>query len=190
MNQADFVRMQQESEHLIAVNSENEPLFPIEKRKAHQSPGVLHRAITVFLFSPDGKCLVTQRSQTKPLWPLWWDAACSTHQWWPQESALAAAQRRLPFEIGLGAQHIQHLSEQFHYEYHAIYNQEWQENEINFIITGTTRHQPECNSDEVHAYRWLTVKEIDAELANTDHRFAPWFALAWERIKPLLPIQK
>lgn len=182
MSPTPLDRMRSENEQLIAVNSQNEPLNPVEKVAAHQNPGTLHRAITVFLFNPANELLVTQRSAQKPLWPLWWDAACSTHQWWPEETALAAAKRRLPFEIGIDVEQVHNLTEQFHYEYHAVYNDEWAENEINFIVTGVTEMHPKINLEEVADFQWLSRADIEVELAKEDHRFAPWFPLAWNHL--------
>lgn len=175
-------RMRSEDEQLIAVNSQNEPLQAVGKILAHQNPGTLHRAITVFLFNPAGELLITQRSASKPLWPLWWDAACSTHQWWPEESAELAAKRRLPFEIGIDVSQVHNLTEQFHYEYHAVYNENWAENEINYILTGTIETLPKLNLDEVADFRWISRTDLNAELAKPDHQFAPWFPLAWEKL--------
>ncbi len=181
----DLDRMQSENEQLIAVSTENTPLHPIEKLTAHQNPGTLHRAITVFLFNPAGELLITQRSATKPLWPLWWDAACSTHQWWPAESTESASKRRLPFEIGIELSQIHNFTEQFHYEYHAVYDENWAENEINYILTGTTEAFPKINPAEVADFAWVSQKELEAELSEAQHRFAPWFPLAWERLQRL-----
>ncbi|MCD8484383.1 NUDIX domain-containing protein [Candidatus Woesebacteria bacterium] len=192
MDTDSLSRMQQENELLIAVNSDNEPLFPVEKIAAHQKPGQLHRAITLFLFSPTGKILVTQRSAQKPLWPKWWDAAASTHQWWPDEDAVACAQRRLPFELGIDVSLVANWQERFHYEYHVTYDETWSENEINFIVTAQIPNEEALesveaqlknrNTDEVAAYEWLAAEDIARELKYDQHRFAPWFPLAFEKI--------
>ncbi len=193
MDQKHLSRMQQEDELLIAVDTQNQPLHPVEKRAAHQSPGQLHRAITLFLFSPAGEVLVTQRSAQKPLWPLWWDAAASTHQWWPDEDAIVCAQRRLPFELGIDVEMVTNWQERFHYEYHAVYNETWAENEINYIVTGEIPDDQAVekslhtrNRDEVAAYEWLAPAAIAQELQQTEHRFAPWFSIAFEKIQPEL----
>jgi len=167
-------KMSSQKEEVILVNSANEVIGSADKFLAHQGKGMLHRAITVVLFNPQQQVLVTQRSAQKPLWPLWWDTACSTHQW-PGESDVEAAIRRLPFEIGITTTDLQ-ASHQ--YEYHAVYNEEWSENEINHIVVGTVQQDPVLNPDEVAQFAWKSLEEIRAELQNPNHQYAPWFEAA------------
>jgi len=171
--------MQSEDEFVILVNSANEVIGQAGKIGAHQGIGQLHRAITVALFNQAGEVLVTQRSEHKPLWPLWWDLACSTHQW-PGEDSVPAAVRRLPFEIGVTGHN---LTEKFHYEYHAVYNQDWSENEINHIVVGELNQDPDLNPREVANFAWKSLDQIRTELQQPTHRYTPWFELA---LKPWL----
>lgn len=177
----NWQRMQTEREQVVLVDSSDQVIGQINKIEAHQKTGHLHRALTVFLSNPSGQILTTQRSSQKPLWPLWWDAAASTHQW-PGESDQNAAARRLPFEIGLKVP-APKLKLQFTYEYHAVYNQDWSENEINYIFTGVTDQQPQINQAEVKDFAWKSPAEIDKELKNPNHRYAPWFLIAWKRLR-------
>lgn len=177
--------MSGQTEYLIAVDEHNTPLQSVEKYEAHRKPGIRHRAITVFLFHPNGDLLITQRSTQKPLWPLWWDAACSTHQWWPDESAVASAQRRLPFEIGIDPQEVTDLREVLHYEYQATYSMEWAENEINYLVFGTYSGTPNLNTDETVAWEWVSRQQLLQEVQQVGHRFAPWFPLAISELQRL-----
>lgn len=181
----DVEKMTKNEELLIAVDEQDRPLGPVEKYAAHRNPATRHRAITVFLFNSNGDLLVTQRSTKKPLWPQWWDAACSTHQWWPDESAVAAAIRRLPFEIGVDAPQIPDLREVVKYEYEAEYSAEWAEHEINYLVLGTFSGAPELNRDETIAWEWISRTNLEQELQEPNHRFAPWFPLAVEELKKI-----
>ncbi len=171
--------MLKEDEQIMLVNSQDKVLGSIGKKAAHQGIGKLHRAITVFLFNEKGEILLTQRSAKKPLWPLWWDAACSTHQWVDEDDG-SCAQRRIPFELGTGA--VQNLKFIFSYEYHAVYSNEWSENEVNHILTGTLFTDPQPNPDEVADWRWASQHEVLSQLRQPNHHFAPWFPLAMERL--------
>lgn len=175
-------KMQTEQEQLIAVNAQNVPIGPVEKISAHRNPATRHRAITVFLQNDQGEILITQRSNRKPLWPQWWDAACSTHQWWPKESAVEATNRRLPFEIGITAGQITHLQEVLHYQYQAKYSDQWTEHEVNYLVLGNFTGEPTPNQDEVSAWEWVPLAELQQELALNNHRFAPWFPLAVQEL--------
>jgi len=173
----DWHLMETGNEQVILVNSDNKVIGQTDKINAHRGQGKLHRAITVLLKNKAGELLVTQRSSNKPLWPEWWDLACSTHQW-PGESSVEAAIRRLPFEIGVA---VQDLSEELTYEYHAVYNEEWSENEINHLVVGELNQNPQLNPREAIAFAWKTLEQITTELALPDHRYAPWLELALER---------
>lgn len=176
-------KMLQEDEQVMLVNSKDEVVGVTGKIAAHQGHGQLHRAVTVFLMNEKGETLVTQRSARKPLWPLFWDAACSTHQW-PGEDDLTCALRRLPFEIGV--QTAEDLRFVFRYEYHAVYSPEWAENEVNHILLGTYVGELSPNPNEVAAAEWKALSQIKAELQNTRHHYAPWFLQAFEQLSQYL----
>lgn len=176
-------KMVTQDEQVMLVTSADEVIGTAGKIEAHQGSGKLHRAITVFLFDAQGRTLLTQRSAHKPLWPLWWDAASSTHQW-PDEGDVECALRRLPFEIGVTATD---LTFAFKYEYHAVYNTAWAENEVNHIVVGHFDGEPTLNPDEVASYTWKTLEEVRAELSTPDHQYAPWFPFAIEKIDSYVP---
>ncbi len=184
--------MHQENEQLIQINVANEVVGSVGKITAHQGQGVLHRALTAFLFDDAGRILVTKRSTSKPLWPEYWDAACSSHQWYPAETAVEAATRRIPFELGITLDSTAGLEELFSYEYHAVYSLEWSENEINSIVVGTFTGECQLNEKEVAEFEWLTPSEVVAKLNAGPPLFAPWFRLAWdgllERNRIILPL--
>lgn len=172
-------KMLTEDEQIMLVDSADNFLGSIGKKEAHQGKGKLHRAITIFLFNEKGQTLLTQRSAQKPLWPLAWDAACSTHQWVHEED-FDAAMRRLPFEVGYES--VENLRYAFKYEYHAVYSTQWAENEVNHILLAEVAGDPQPNPREVANWRWASIEEIEEELENPDHPFAPWFPLAVEKL--------
>lgn len=176
----DQDKMVSNQEEVILVDHNNQPIGTMDKYEAHRGKGRLHRAITVVLFNQKGELLITKRSDQKPLWPLWFDAACSTHQW-PGESAVDAAARRLPFEIGINIPAGQ-LQQKFIYEYHAVYNDQWSENEINHIVIGQTDDTPKLNPAEAAEFSWQSRAKIATELATPNHRYAPWFEILFERL--------
>lgn len=167
-------------EEVVLVDSNDRQIGVTEKMAAHRGEAKLHRAFTVFLRNNDGLFLTTRRSALKPLWPLFWDAACSSHQR-PEETDVEAVRRRLLEELDATAQQLEYL---FAYEYHIAYSPEWSEYEINHIVLGTLNENPRPHPDEVSEYQWRSVEEIDGILADADQKiFAPWFPLAWIRLK-------
>ncbi|HEY0002315.1 MAG TPA: isopentenyl-diphosphate Delta-isomerase, partial [Actinoplanes sp.] len=68
--------------------------------EAHQAPGLLHRAFSVFLRDPAGRVLLQQRSAIKTRFPLRWANTCCGHPA-PGEEVAVAADRRLSEELGI-----------------------------------------------------------------------------------------
>jgi isopentenyl-diphosphate delta-isomerase len=71
------------------------------KMEAHQK-GMLHRAISVFIFDDSDRLLIQKRTSGKFHSPSLWSNTCCTHPL-PGESTLAAAQRCLREELGIDA---------------------------------------------------------------------------------------
>ncbi len=168
------------TEKIILVDHDDQPIGEIGKIEAHRGQGRLHRAFTIFLRNRTGQWLTTQRAAAKPLWPNWWDGACSSHQQ-PNEADLPAAARRLIDELNLTAQNLEYV---FKYEYHAIYSPQWSENEINHIVVGTFDDNIRPNPSEVSEWRWRSTGEINKALADSNQKiFAPWFPPAWHMLR-------
>src|SRR3954447_26075325 len=71
-----------------------------EKLAAHQPPGQLHRAFSVFLFDARGRLLLQQRALGKYHSPGVWSNTCCGHPY-PGEAPFAAAARRTYEELGV-----------------------------------------------------------------------------------------
>ncbi|MGN6334433.1 isopentenyl-diphosphate Delta-isomerase [Mycobacterium sp.] len=104
-------------EQLILVDSDDREIGFLAKADAHVGRGTLHRAFSVFVFSPAGELLVQQRAKSKPLWPGHWSNTCCSH---PRlgEKMDDAVRRRLQEELGLSAE----LEFLFKFQYQAQYD--------------------------------------------------------------------
>src|ERR1700754_2604379 len=71
-----------------------------EKLAAHQPPGQLHRAFSVFLFDEQGRLLLQQRALGKYHSPGVWSNTCCGHPY-PGEQPFVAAARRTAEELGV-----------------------------------------------------------------------------------------
>src|SRR5262249_54496237 len=83
------------SRRVIRRDEAGNPEGTAEILAAHTSPGLLHLAFSVYLFTPDWRCLLLQqRSPAKLLWPLAWANTCCSH---PREgeTPVEAGRRRL-----------------------------------------------------------------------------------------------
>ena len=85
---------------LELVDEAGNTIGTAEKLSAHQAPGQLHRAFSVFLFDETGRLLLQQRALGKYHSPGVWSNTCCGHPY-PGESPFAAAARRTYEELGL-----------------------------------------------------------------------------------------
>jgi len=162
-------------EYLILVDSNDNQIGSDEKVKCHLPNGKLHRAFTIFLFSPEGKLLLTQRSMSKMLWPGDWDGTVASH---PRQSEnyVSSAERRLPEELGVTCK----LDYLYKFEYHVPYKDIGSENEVCGTLIGILDDPSKIKlvEDEISNIRWVTLEQILSEINKTPQIFCPWMLVA------------
>ncbi|TAK77138.1 MAG: isopentenyl-diphosphate Delta-isomerase [Gammaproteobacteria bacterium] len=167
------------TEYVILVNEQDQPIGIAEKLDAHEK-NLLHRAFSVFIFRRQGdvlELLLQQRALHKYHSPGLWTNTCCSHPR-PGEAMIAAGERRLREEMGLAVA----LKEAGQFHYNAHFSNGLSENEIDHVLVGTITPEDKIkpNAEEVHAYRWVTVKELRRELEASPEQFTPWLAKALE----------
>lgn len=164
-----------DTEYLILVDKNDNPTGTEEKVKCHLPDGKLHRAFTILLFNKDGKLLLTRRSQSKMLWPGYWDGTVASH---PRQSEtyVSSAERRLPEEIGISCK----LDYLFKFEYHVPYKNIGSENEICGTLIGIVEDHTKIKlvKEEIDAIKWVSVDELLDDLKKTPEAYCPWMILA------------
>ncbi|HPC84268.1 MAG TPA: isopentenyl-diphosphate Delta-isomerase [Thermoanaerobaculaceae bacterium] len=167
-------------EPLILVDEHDREIGFASKQRCHEGEGLLHRAFSVFLFDPAGRLLLQQRANSKPLWPGYWANSCCSH---PRrgETVEEAAHRRLGEELGVAAK----LEVLFSFTYHARYRDLGSERELCWVLAGPLSGELRPNPNEVAAWRFVSVDELDAELATRPDLYSPWLHLEWPRVKAL-----
>lgn len=169
-----------DSERLILVASDDSVTGHASKRMAHLGSGLLHRAFSIFLFSPAGKVLLHRRSDSKPLWPGYWTNSCCSH---PREGEPYdhATRRRLSEELGLEAS----LQRLYRFEYQAQYGDAGTEHELCTVYVGCIAESApvSCNPLEIAAWGWFDIQEVDELVAADSSAFTPWFLLEWARLR-------
>ncbi|MEK6246605.1 MAG: isopentenyl-diphosphate Delta-isomerase, partial [Planctomycetales bacterium] len=149
-----------------------------EKLAAHQNGGKLHRAFSVFVLNSDGRMLLQQRANSKYHFPGIWTKTCCSHPL-RGEVVEESARRRLQFELGIDTD----LSEVFSFIYRAEDSASGLvEHELDHVLIGHHDGDPEPNADEVADWKWITVDELDASLAEQPDRYSPWFKFALPRL--------
>jgi isopentenyl-diphosphate delta-isomerase len=122
--------------------------------------------------------LLQQRSATKYHSPDKWTNACCSH---PRENEtyLDGAKRRIHEELGINCE----LEEKFHFIYKADVGQDLWEHELDHVFIGTYNGEYQLNPDEVSAIRFVTMEELDEEIANKPELFTEWFKIIWDEYR-------
>lgn len=165
-------------EPLVLVDEHDQEIGFLDKASAHQGPGLLHRAFSLFVFNHKGELLLQQRAAGKRLWPGFWSNTCCSH---PRrgEAINEAIDRRLSEELGMQCS----FSFLFKFEYHAQFDAEGAEHELCWVYAGRSDEAPTLNMNEVSALRYISPEALDKEMAENPQIFTPWFKLEWMRLR-------
>src|SRR5690606_9584214 len=145
-------------EQVILVDEQDRAIGTMEKLAAHRE-GLLHRAISVFIFDNQGRLLVHQRAAHKYHSASLWTNTCCSHPR-PGESVMDAAHRRLHEEMGMEAD----LTFAFAFQYRAVFDNGLTEHEFDHVFIGHSSHIPSPNPAEVANYRWLGQSDIEHDI--------------------------
>lgn len=164
-------------EFVILVSPDDRMTGLMEKQQAHVN-GLLHRAFSVFLFNSKGEMLLQKRASGKYHSPQKWTNAVCSH---PRngETYLEGAQRRLKEELGIEAE----LSEKFHFIYKADVGDGLWEHELDHVFTGICESGFRLNKDEVEEVRYISLEDLDREMAENPDDFTEWFKIILQEYK-------
>jgi isopentenyl-diphosphate delta-isomerase len=167
-----------DSEDLILVDKEDRVLGYSSREECHRGKGILHRAFSVFLFNDRGELLIQRRGRGKELWPLYWSNSCCSH---PRigETYESAIRRRLDEELGL----VVPVSFLFTLHYRAKFDEQGSENELCAVYAGRSSGPVRANAEEIEEWKFVDLKELEADIERRPERYTPWFLLEWKRIR-------
>lgn len=148
-------------------------LKPVEKLEVHQR-GLRHKAVSVFVMDDD-RILIQRRAHAKYHTPGLWANTCCTHPLWG-EDALSCAQRRLREELGIIGLSPAHRDR---VEYRADVGGGLTEHEVVdiFMAEAPENLTIRPNPDEVMETRWITLQELERDLAEAPDLFTPWLRI-------------
>lgn len=154
------------------------------KMAAHDPPGQLHRAFSVFLVAPDGRVLIQRRALTKYHSAGLWSNTCCGHPA-PGEDVLEAASRRLADELGLRmAPGDLRVAAQVTYELSDSISGRV-EREYDHVLVGRITEPPVLNEREVAEVAHELVENL--ERTRIDRAaFTAWFPLVLDAALPAL----
>ncbi len=158
-------------EYVVLVDAQDQELGLMEKQQAHLG-GLLHRAISIFLFNESGEILLQKRAGAKYHSPgKWTNAVCSHPR--SGETYLQAAHRRLQEELGIETE----LTDKFHFIYKADVGGDLWEHELDHVFTGTFNDEFNLNQNEVSEVRFIPMEDLEKEMAENPENFTEWFKI-------------
>jgi isopentenyl-diphosphate delta-isomerase len=161
-------------DQVVLVDTDAVPIGTAEKLEAHRSPGMLHLAISVFLFDDQGRLLLQRRSPDKYHFRGLWSNSCCSHPR-PGEAALPAGRRRLREEMGIEAE----LRAVGKFRYRAEDPDTGMvETEIDHVLIGRYEGDPEPDLAEVSQWRWVDLDDLAVDLARLPGAYTPWLPQA------------
>jgi len=168
-------------EYVILVDDQNTQIGLAEKLEAHQK-NLLHRAFSAFIYRkhPQLEILLQQRALHKYHSPGLWTNTCCSH---PRtgESVVEAGQRRLQEEMGISVP----LNDLGWFKYNAHFTNGLSEHEIDHVLIGEAPDDliVKPNPEEVCAYRWVTVADLEQDLAAHPEKYTQWLEQALKMAK-------
>lgn len=181
-------RRPEAEEQLELVDDAGRTVGVAGKLAAHQAPGHLHRAFSVFLFRAPAPgqspghgplMLLQRRAATKYHSPGVWSNTCCGHPR-PREHPQAAAVRRIREELGLTSVA---LTEAGIVRYrHPDPDTGLVEYEYNHLFTGWVSEPPEPDPAEVSATTLVSAADLDR--LRDREPFSAWFDTVLEAARP------
>lgn len=157
--------------NVILVDELDNDLGQMEKLEAHEK-GLLHRAISVFIFNSKGELLLQRRAFGKYHSEGLWTNTCCSHPI-PGESTIDAGVRRLNEEMGMNCE----LSHAFSFIYKAAFENGLTEYEFDHVLVGFSDDTPHLNPNEAISFQWMSLSQLKDEINNKPHHFTEWFKI-------------
>ena len=163
-------------ELIVLVDEQDRETGQAEKMDVHRE-GLLHRAFSIFIFTPQGEMLLQRRAMDKYHCGGLWTNACCSHPR-PGEKVEEAAKRRLQEELGIdvGLQKI------FHFIYRAEFENGLTEHEFDHVFIGEYAGDIPFNAAEVMDTRYLSTEALLPLVQQSPETFTPWFRIALPRV--------
>lgn len=166
---------------LIAlVDSEDKIIGYSNKTDIHKK-GLLHRAFSVFIFNEKGDMLIHQRAKNKYHSPSLWTNACCSHLL-ENKTINECLHDRLQFEMGFDVD----VNYKFKFTYSKNFDNGLIEHETDYVYVGLWNGTPELNSDEVDAYKWISINDLKKDMEEYSENYTYWFTHIMKNFEHLI----
>jgi len=194
LDKLDQEQVDQMHSHVLIPVDRNDNVVktknPLSKLAAHRyETAVLHRAFSVFLFTPDmEKLLLQKRAPEKITFPELWTNTCCSHPHLRDdeksgiEGVKLAASRRLKFELNLDVE-----PESLEYKCKVLYqaamdtpahpnqNPQWMEKEMDYLLIGKIPADSDIQNFNKNEVESVTLSTFDDIFCQADAEMTPWF---------------
>jgi len=186
-------------ELLIQVDEQDNVIGPIERLKAHQNDGILHRGLMVVVMNQENQILLTQRSMERPdlgfppAFPGFWDVTLAGHPKWGQKVYVPQMVDEVKEELGIEAKgnRIEYVGK---FQYHApdptypnpntASTFRLSEREICGVGLLHTNDGARLNEVELQASMWVESSSLWDKLRSL--KVAPWALLMVDKFPSIL----
>lgn len=156
---------------VILVDKKDKILNLKNKQYVHIK-GLLHRAISVFIFNKKNELMIQKRSAIKYHSSLLWANTCCGHPRY-DEFILQAAHRRLKEEMGFDCL----LKQKFYFTYKSKLDNGLIEHEFDYVFLGRYEGNPNINYNEVADWRWISLKKLIKEINYNKNKYVIWLRI-------------
>ena len=161
---------------VILVDKKDNSTGIAEKLEAHRR-GLLHRAVSVFVFNSAGEWVLQKRSYDKYHSGGLWSNACCTHPM-PGESEHDSARRRLVEEMGLSCE----IRKLFTFIYKEKVDADLYEHELDHVYAGYTDMDPVIEPSEVDDWKRMAFDELKTDVRRNPKNYTVWFRKIFRRV--------
>jgi isopentenyl-diphosphate delta-isomerase len=160
---------------VILVDESDNVTGTAGKMEAHRK-GLLHRAISVFIFNSQGEVLLQQRALQKYHSAGLWSNTCCSHPL-PGESNEDAAIRRLMEEMGLKAS-LKYISS---FRYRTDFSNGLIENELDHVFYGITDQVPVLNIKEAQDWKYMNLTDLKNNIELYPEKYTSWLKICIDK---------
>jgi len=167
-----------DSEPLILVDGDDQPVGELNKEDRHRIGGQLHRAFSLFIFNDKKELLIQKRAQGKALWGGYWSNSCCSHPRVGETTEVAVA-RRSQEELGFSTE----MEFIYKFEYTAHFENRGTEHELCSVFVGHYQGEPDINYEEISSCMWVSAEDVSVMLKDEETPTTPWFAMEWDQLQ-------
>lgn len=159
-------------ELIVLVDETGRTVGAAEKWSSHHAHTPLHLGFSCYVFDGEGSLLVTRRAAGKKVWPGVWSNTVCGHPA-PAEPLIAAAERRLAYELGMTATDFEVVLPR--HLYRAPPFRGVVEHELCPVLVARATGAPRPNPVEVQDHRWMGWDDFVREAgADTEDVWSWW----------------